>query len=203
MKLSRLLLAGGIAMPLLYFGTVAVAGLFYPGYDNIARAPSELGAAGAPYPQIFNLGMVATSVAALAGAAGLVVGLRQLGSGVFLSVLTGASLALLGVSTAMSGLFPLPGPLHYGFGLTAAGLLTPLFGALALRPRGGAVRWVLLLAFVAGVALLAINLGAGGLVSASNTGLWLRALALACFPAIGLLCWEAKRLVERRSGEPS
>jgi hypothetical membrane protein len=181
---------------------VAVAGLFYPGYDNIAQAPSELGAAGAPYPQIFNLGMVATSAAALAGAGGLVVGLRQLGSGVFLSILTGSSLALLGVSLAMSGLFPLPDPLHYGFGLSAAGLLTPLFGALALRRRGGAVAWVLSVAFVAGVLLLAINLGAGGLVSASNVGLWLRALALACFPAIGLLCWTAMRPVGRRSGEP-
>jgi hypothetical protein len=40
---------------------------------------------------------------------------------------------LFGIAMTMSGLFPLPNPLHYGFGLFPAGLLAPLFGAMALR----------------------------------------------------------------------
>ena len=121
----------------------------------------------------------ATAAASISGAAGLILGSRRRHEHGFLAALTGVSLALLGVSLAMAGLFPLPNPLHYGFGLTAAGLLTPALGALTLLRRNvaGAVPWLLMPAFGAGIVLLAINLGACALVSASNAGLWLRALA--------------------------
>ncbi len=201
MKPCQLLMAGGIAMPLLYAVTLLVAGLLYPGYSTIAQAPSELGVAGAPCPQMFNTGVVVTAVSAIAGAIDLIFGLQRLGSGGFLAVLTGVSMALLGLAMAMAGLFPLPNPLHYGFGLTMAGLFTPLLGALALRRVGNiaAFRWFLFVAFVAGPILLAINLGAGAVMTTSHAGLWLRALALVCFPAIGLLCWKTIVLVSRAS----
>lgn len=138
-------------MPVLYAATLLTAGLLHPGYSHVALAPSELGAAGAPSPQVFNTGMVAASLSAEAGATGLMLGLGQLGAGDLLSLLTGFLLALLGISMGMAGLLPLSSPLHYVFGLTMAGPLTPLLGALALRHVAGiaACRWLLILAFLA------------------------------------------------------
>ena len=192
LKRARLWLACGVAMPFLYAATLLLAGLLHPGYSHFAQAPSELGAAGVRFSRVFNTGMVATAVATIAGGFGLALGLRQLGAGALLAVMTGGSMALLGISLAMAGLFLLPSPLHHGFGLTLAGLLTPLLGALAWRRIGGAGAFpgVLMLAFIACMALLAINLGAGGLIARTNAGLWPRALAVVCFPSIGLLCWR-------------
>jgi hypothetical protein len=99
---------------------------------------------------------------------------------------------LFGIAMTMSGLFPLPDPLHYGFGLFPAGLLAPLFGALALK-NGGVVRWIVLAAFAASAVLVALMFGVGGVVTESNLGYFSRAVALVAFPAMGLLCWHVRR----------
>jgi hypothetical membrane protein len=199
MMRKDILLASGAAFPVLYFATLVLAGIFYPGYDFRAQVPSELGMAKAPNPAIFNIGMLVTAIAAAAGAAGLFLGLRRLRTGILLSLLTSVSLGLFAVSMAMAGLFPLPNPLHHGFNLVLAGVLTPFFGVLALgREKGtGLVRGVLVMAFLAGTALLIVNLGAGGIVTGANAGLWLRVMAVVCFPNIGLLCWTVWRRVPR------
>src|SRR5262249_50424166 len=157
----------------IYFAALLVAGLLYPGYRHFSQVPSILGTSEAPFSEIYNVGMVATALIGLFGA------LRKLGSSLLLSLLTGASLGLFAVSVAMSGLFPLPNPLHHGFNLVLAGLLTPLFGSLALgnRSRTRMARRIVLAGFATSVVLLAINLGLGGVATARNIGLWLRTLS--------------------------
>lgn len=45
----RALLWIAVAVPFLYFGTVLVSALFYPGYSHTAQYASELGAAIPPF----------------------------------------------------------------------------------------------------------------------------------------------------------
>ena len=153
-----------------------------------------LGTAAAPHPGIFNVGMVATALAALLGALGLFAGLRALDASLLLSFLTAGSLAMLAVSVAMSGLFPLPNPLRYGFNLILAGVLTPLLGSLALRhaPRIAVAQWIMFAGFTSSVVVLAVALGLGGIANDHNIGLWLRLVALVSFSSIAFLCWVVR-----------
>src|SRR5215470_16726193 len=99
--MHRWCLAGGIAFPAIYFATLLLAGLLYPGYDQFSQAPSILGASEARHPAVFNTGMVVTALAALLGAVGLFIGLHRLRAGLMLSVLAATSLGLFAVSVAM------------------------------------------------------------------------------------------------------
>ena len=109
----------------------------------------------------------------------------------FLSALTGLVPTLPAVSLAISGLFPLPSPYHSTLVLLLAGNLTPLIGGLALRRVSGtlATRYVLYLAFVLGIVVVGIVLGAGNLVTNENIGLWIRIWAAVTMPSYGFLCY--------------
>jgi hypothetical membrane protein len=199
MSRERVLLAGGVAVPIVYFVNLMVGGFLMPGFSHVSQMPSELGVATAPYAALFNAGLIAVALTTFMGAAGLFFGLRRLGAGIFSTLLTSVSLALSAVSIGMSGLFPLPDPLHYGFGLVLAGVFTPLFGALALRAvkDTGTVRLILLLGFGASIAVVAAifatNFGVMQLVDQSNAGLWVRGYALTGIPSVALLCWAVMR----------
>jgi hypothetical protein len=45
-----------VAIPALYFGTLVVAAMLYPGYNHMAQFASELGSSSARYPIVFNAG---------------------------------------------------------------------------------------------------------------------------------------------------
>lgn len=185
----RTLLIGGVAVPFLYFASQIAAVLLNPGYNLASQQPSELGCCNANLSVVANVGFVATGVAAILGGLGLFAGLRRLGGNVVIAALAGLGLALFGIAMTMSGVFPLPNPLHYGFGLMLAGILAPFFGALAFK-NGGAARWIVLCGFVASLVIVALSLGIGGIVSETNVGLFARALALVAFPTISYLCWS-------------
>ena len=199
MQRDQVLLAAGIVVPILYFANLIVGGLLTPGFSHVSQMPSELGVAAAPYAALFNAGLIAVGVATFMAALGLYFGLRRLGVGLPLVLLTSVSLALSAGAMAMSGVFPLPHPLHYGFGLVLAGVFTPLFGALALKD-GGAVRVILLVGFVASIAIVgaifAANFGLSDLVNQSNAGLWVRGYALTGIPSVALLCWAVMRRLQ-------
>ncbi|MDZ4692079.1 DUF998 domain-containing protein [Terricaulis sp.] len=188
----RIFLIAGIAVPIVYFASQVAAMALNPGFDIATQQPSELGCCGAQLPLIANAGFLLTGVFAIAGGVGLSLGLRKLGGNAILAALAGLGMILFGIAMTMSGLFPLPDPLHYGFGLFPAGLLAPLFGALALKDGGG-VRWIVLAAFAASAVLVALMFGVGGVVTESNLGYFSRAVALVAFPAMGLLCWHVRR----------
>lgn len=183
---ARGLLIGGIVMPVIYFTGLLVAGLLYPGWAPLTQPPSDLGAESARYGPIMNLGLIGSGLAGVSGAAGLWVGLRSNGAPLILAGPAALSLALGSVGLGMSGVYPLPDPLHHSFGLlTLTAALTPLLGALALWRTGGSQRAALVLA----LAFVAI----AGLVIAGPGPLLPGGIALF---AVAFLCW----VVRHRAG---
>jgi len=170
-----------IAIPLLYYFALLVGAATYPGYSHVTNYASELGAADAPYPALFNVPILLAGVAAIGAAALLPRGLSQLGGARPWSVLAAVALALWGAAMVMGGLFPMPNDVHGGFGLGLAAPLVPLFLIFALRtiPGTQGMRWFLGIVFVASVVMLGIMFGLGGLVTRANVGLWQRANSVA------------------------
>ncbi|MBL8551917.1 MAG: DUF998 domain-containing protein [Hyphomonadaceae bacterium] len=189
--LAKRLLAIGAAMPLAYFVSLFGVGSLHTGYSHTAQAPSDLGAHGAPFASLFNAGLGIAAACGFAAALGLFLGFRRAGAGTYVSLMTGLSLALLSFALLMSAIFPLPDPRHYGFNLYFAGLLTPLFGVLALRgvKDAGGARVIVLLGLIASFAIVLAIFGLFGAADETNSGLWVRALAAANFGTIGFLCW--------------
>lgn len=193
--MTRALLKLGIAAPLLYFGTLVAASLTWPGYSHVTQYASELGSAAAPQPWIFNAGIVATGIAGLLGGVGVGRSLAAEGRRIS-GALAGAALAAWGAGMIFGGLFPMPNPLHNGFGLVMGVTLLPPLLLVALRGRAGRGFALFLVAwFVATAAMLAVMFGVGSLVTRANVGLWQRGLAVAMIPGIGV---AAAALLRRR-----
>jgi hypothetical membrane protein len=194
------LLWAAVAAPIVYFTTVIVASLFYPGYSHVTRYASELGSASAPYPMLFNVGILTLGMLAILGGLGYQRGLRSLQVGRVLSLTIGLVVGLFGVSMILGGLFPMPDERHGGFGLGLGVHLGPRLLLIALRRRRdlGALRIFLATSLVLMVALFAIMMGAGGLVSRANVGLFQRAYALTLFPWIGVGAWYVLELRRTR-----
>jgi hypothetical membrane protein len=190
----RSLLVGAIAMPVVYFATLLLAGVANPAVAAGA-VPSMLGTAPAPHPAIYNCGMVLAALCGLAGAFGIGLRLPQLGAGRILGTATAITVALSSLGLAEAGLFPLPSPYHEAFGLSLFGGITPIFGAFALLRARDDRRAVagLFLAFVAILVVFAVLNGAGGLATDANAGVWVRLLALVAFGSVGVIGWRAMR----------
>jgi hypothetical membrane protein len=195
----RSLLACAIAMPFLYFGTLLLAGIANP-MVPAGAVPSMLGTAPAPHPAVYDVGMIVTALAGLAGALGIGLVLPKLGAGRILGIATAIAVALSSLGLGEAGLFPLPSPYHEAFGLSLFGVLAPLLSALAFwRARDRAAAAVLLGAFGAIVVLFAILNGVGGFATDANAGIWVRILALPAFGSVAVIGW---RIVRRmRDGE--
>ena len=187
----KLFLAALIAVPLCYYFGLLLGAATYPGYSHVTRYASELGAADAPYPALFNYSIVTCGIAALFGAVGLAGGLRDIGGRRGWSIAAGVALGLWGIAMVMAGMFPMPDDRHGGFGLGLAGPLVPLFALLALRSLPGIAGMKLLLGvvIVASVAVLAIMFGAGQLVTRANVGLWQRINTAVSIPWLAVLGW--------------
>ena len=199
MSALRRLLPLGVAVPVLYFGTLLVAAATWPGYSHVTRYASELGGPEAPLPWEFNRGIMTMGAVCVLAALGLGSGLARAGGRTGWSVAAAVCVALFGVSMVMGGLFPMPDERHGAFGLGFALLPAPLLMAFALRGRPGWRGLVTFLAvsFVLMLATLTVMMGVGGLVSRANVGLWQRANALAMFPWIGITAWRLARGLPR------
>jgi hypothetical membrane protein len=178
-----------IAVPVLYYFALFAGAATYPGYSHVTNYASELGAAGAPYPWLFNGSIVLAGAAALLAASLLPKAFQQIGTNRLWSVLTATALALWGVSMVMGGMFPMPDERHGAFGLGLVAPLIPLFASLALRPveRSGGIRAFLVIIFGASLVMLAIMFGVGGLVTRSNVGLFQRLNTAASIPWFAVL----------------
>lgn len=188
-------LRAGVLVPLLYFGTLIVSSLFYPGYSHVRQYASELGSASARHPWIFNIGIMATGVATLVSLAGFRAALRGLGGNRVVIWLFVIMLGAFGAGTLMGGLFPMPDPRHGGFGLGMGVLAAPALLAAALWrvPATRALRVYLVATFIAALVMFAIMMGAGGLVRRSNVGAFQRTFALTSIPWIGIASWSLLR----------
>lgn len=174
--MKKLLTAGAILSPACYYFGLFAGAATYPSYDHVTRYASELGAADAPMPWIFNYSIIACGIFAILGAVGVFLALRQLTGYGKWAAAAAIALALWGVATIMGGVFPMPDERHGGFGLGFAGPLIPLFALLAIwrLPHAGAMKAFLAFIFVGSVVVLAIMMGAGGLVRLDNVGAWQR-----------------------------
>lgn len=202
--MRKIQLTALIAVPVLYYFALIVGAALYPGYSHVDRYASELGAAGATYPDLFNYCIIVGGVAALLGAVGLAGALRDLSGRRLWASLAGITLAMWGVGMVMGGWFPMPDDRHGGFGLGLAGPLVPLFTLLALRrvPGAGAMRAFLVVVFVGQIALLSIMFGLGELVTRANVGIWQRINSAFGIPWLAVLgIWLLGRMRADASAE--
>ena len=79
--MTRTMLEAGAGAALLYFLTVIVASLTWPGYSHVTQYASELGSAAAPHPEIFNIGITTTGALGVVGGLGLISFSRRLPRG--------------------------------------------------------------------------------------------------------------------------
>lgn len=188
-------LRAGVLVPILYFGTILIASLVYPGYSHIRQYASELGSASARYPWIFNVGIVVMGAATLVSLVGFHAALRRLGANRVVIALFLITLGAFGAGTLMGGLFPMPDPRHGGFGLGIGVLPAPALLAAALwRVRGmRRLRGYLVVTFIAALVMFAIMMGAGSLVRRANVGAFQRTFALTSIPWIGIASWALLR----------
>jgi hypothetical membrane protein len=200
--MKKILVCGLIAAPVLYYIALFAGAATYPGYDHATRYASELGAADAPYPWLFNYSIVACGVAAIIGAFGLTMSLRDLNGRWGWAVASGIVLALWGVSMIMGGMFPMPDERHGAFGLGLVAPLVPLFVLFGLwsAPRTAGLKAFLAFIFLASLAVLAVMMGVGGLVRLDNVGIWQRinsGLSIPWMAVLGL--WLLLRPAEARA----
>lgn len=174
--MHRVLVGGLILAPLLYYFGLLAGAATYPGYDHVTRYASELGAADAPYPWLFNCSIIACGIAALIGAAGLAPTLKDISGRWGWAIAASVILALWSVAMVMGGAFPMPDERHGAFGLGLVAPLAPLFVLFALwkAPHATGMKIFLAFIFVGSVVLLAIMFGVGGLVRLDNVGVWQR-----------------------------
>ncbi len=167
-------------MPLAYFVTLVVSVILNPSVDVLQQEPSELGRVNAAYPFVYNFGMVATGLTGLLAAGGLVTS-QSSGRGSPWSVGAGVTILLASTGVMMAGIFPLPDPRHYGFGVTTAAVLTPVFGAVSMwRSANRLAAALLIVTFTLIV----------GLVAARAS---LLAPGALMFGSIACLCWNVRR----------
>lgn len=210
--MRRLQLGALIVIPLLYYFGLVAGAATYPGYSHVRQFASDLGAAGAPYPGLFNNSVIAMGLAALFACAGLAGALRDLSGRRLWPAMAAVMLGLWGVAMVTGGAFPLPDPRHHAFGLGLAAPFVPLFTFLALRQVEHAGRMRLFLASIVlgSVALLSIMTGVGGLVTADNVGLWQRVNSAFGIPWLAVLAiWilvrsrQAQAVAEEAKPAPS
>jgi hypothetical membrane protein len=193
---NRRLLLCAVAVPFFYYGTMLVASALYPGYNHVTQYASELGAADAQYPWVFNSGAVLGGLAGVLGGIGVLRALRALGRGGVVSWLLALAIVANGIGFVFAGLFPMPDERHGGYGIGMISLLGPAFAAIALRgaPRG--LRWVvpvLAVNAVAVLAMFAVMMGVGQLVTTGNVGAFQRLNSLTSIPWVGLVGWALLR----------
>src|ERR1035437_5631195 len=104
----------GVAIPFVYFSSIVIAGLFYPGYNHARQFASELGAAGAPHPWIFNTGLGLTGAFQMIAAFGFWRAFHNAKLNPILGGIAAATLCCSGLAGMISAYFPMPGPRHGG-----------------------------------------------------------------------------------------
>jgi hypothetical membrane protein len=190
MKSESGLLKFGIVVPVIYFGTlILVPLLLYPGYSHRTQYASELGAAAAPHPAVFNFAIVAAGLSAILGGIGIAVALRRIYGSKVAGTLAGVAISLWGVAIVMAGLFPMPNELHNAFGLAMILQLAPLFALIAVWKAEDVawLKWLLAVVFLVSGGLFAIMMGIGGMVRVADVGYWQRAYAVSSILWVGVL----------------
>lgn len=191
-----------VFMPLLMIADVWLAQRLYPGFDQGSQFISELGAAKAPHPLVFNVGMV------VAGAAGVLAGhgfdavLREAGGRPQVSAFAGLWIAMTGLGAAFAGLFHWPDEMHRACGIGLAIQLAPVFTGWALWGVEGHRR-LALFSWIWGVGLLVVLMlltGVWNIRTGYDVGLWQRSHAVLALTWLAIAAFALAR--GRRGDRP-
>jgi hypothetical membrane protein len=190
-KATLWLLRFGIAVPLIYYGTQALAAPFYPGYSVLGNTASELGSDRSEHAVIFNAGIIIQGVASLAASLGFFLALRRVRINSALAALTAVALALNGVQHIWAGYYPIPDPRHGGHlpFIVAMTLLPVLLTAALWGQVGTGLRVYFVSTLVLLAAVLALRSGLSGLDRYEYRGLLQRVFTLTIFPPIGVAAY--------------
>ena len=193
----RILLAIGMAAPVLAFVAVLVATAAYPGFNQSRQYLSELGGAHAAYPGIFNGGVMISGIGAAVAGIGFGLALLALGGSRLPAILTALCFALAGVGLVLSSVYIWPDPRHQAINLGLGIQLAPLFLLWGLARVQGVrrLRWFLFVVFVLMAVLTVItkHLVFKGMVNDANVGWWERAFAVVLVGWTGVAAWILER----------
>ncbi|MBX3481160.1 MAG: DUF998 domain-containing protein [Caulobacter sp.] len=194
----RILLAIGVAAPVVAFLAVVTAVLAYPGFNNATQFLSELGGATARFPLIFNGGVMISGAAAGVAGVGFGLAVVALGGSRVAAALVALCFVLAGIGLVISSLFVWPDPIHLFVNLGLGIILAPLFLIWGLHAVPGTKRLKLFLISVS-VVMLALALITNhrvlyGIVNPANVGWWERGFAIVLVGWTGI----AALVLERR-----
>jgi len=190
-KATLWLLRFGIAVPVIYYGTQALAAPLYQGFSVLVNTASELGSDRSEHAMIFNAGMMVQGVASLAASLGFFLALRRVRINSALAALTAAALAINGVQHIWAGYYPIPDPRHGGHlpFIVAMTLLPVLLTAALWRQVGTGLKGYLVGTLVLLASVLTLRSGLSGLERYEYRGLLQRVFTLAIFPPIGVAAY--------------
>jgi hypothetical membrane protein len=200
----RLLLACGMAAPLLALASTLLAVAAYPNFNHARQYLSELGGATAAKPVIFNAGVFAAGfLAALAGV-GFGLAIVALTRARIVGALTAAVFLLAGYGLGQAAIYPWPDPRHLAINLGLGIQVAPLLLLWGLWPRRDLVGLKLFLAsvFVA-MAILTVltkHLVLPSLVNDFNVGWWERGYAIILVGWVGVAAFALDRCLRREAG---
>src|SRR6185436_7816954 len=192
-------LKAGFVIPFLYYGIQIIAALFYPGYNFITMIASDLGSTSAPYPLIFNIGIIVLGACAILAAVGVLLVLKSLGVNMIVAWLTGLSVFCFGVGTLLAGIFPLPNPLHNN-PFSIAGIILPFLFAIAMWKLSisTATKIYFVAASLLSIVFIPVLMGAFPVNVENYAGILQRISSLFSFPSIAVATYLLMQRIEKK-----
>jgi hypothetical membrane protein len=186
MKTTQAWLYLALAAPFCYFGIQLIAAPFYPNYNFIRLAASNLGSPESLRPMVFNLGAMLGGFITMLGAYGYWQGFQNTHTPRVIVYLVCTAIVLVGLSSLWAGIYPMPDPKHAENPFALFGLLPmPFLIAIAFWQHPKARVW-LSLPILLLLALLPVMAGAIVIDRATYEGLLQRLLALATYTPIAI-----------------
>jgi glucan biosynthesis protein C len=194
----RLLLACGVAAPVLALASTLAAMAAYPHFNPARQYLSELGGATATLPIIFNIGVFAAGLMAALAGIGFGLAITALSRARVAGFLTAMVFLLAGYGMIQAAIYPWPDPRHLAVNLALGIELAPLLLIWGLWPSRELRRLKLFLALVfvamAVLTVLTKHLLLPHLVNDENVGWWERGYAIILVGWVGVAAF----LLERR-----
>jgi hypothetical membrane protein len=199
----RLMLACGVAAPLLALASTLAAMAAYPHFNPARQYLSELGGASAGLPLIFNAGVFVAGVGAALAGGGFGLAIVALTRARAIGALTVTVFTLAGYGLTQAAIYPWPDQRHLAINLALGIQLAPLLLLWGLWPRRDVrgLKWFLALAFLA-MAILTVltkHLLLPSLVNDDNVGWWERGYAVILVGWVGVAAYLLERCLRLES----
>jgi hypothetical membrane protein len=199
----RLLLACGVAAPVLALASTLLAMAAYPHFNPARQYLSELGGASAGLPIIFNIGVFVAGVMAAMAGLGFGLAIVALTRARAIGALTVTVFLLAGFGLTQAAIYHWPDPRHLAINLALGIQLAPVLLLWGVWPRRDlrGLKLFLALVFVvmAALTVLTKHLVFPSLVNDANVGWWERAYALILVGWVGVAAFLLERCLRRET----